>query len=120
LQLNAPEGYPYIFITPQRFKVIKTREKLGEWNPRCEAINNVGRDFDVIRRRAGIAKCTLHDLRRSAITNWAKYLPIHVVQQFAGHSNIATTRRYYLSVRSEDITSAGQVINKIMEGVKSD
>jgi len=120
LQLKAPEGHPYIFITSQRFKVIKRREKAGKWNSRCEAINNVGRDFGVIRRRAGVAKCTLHDLRRSAITNWAKYLPIHVVQQFAGHSNITTTRKYYLSVRPEDITSAGQIFNKIMEGVKHD
>jgi integrase len=120
LQLMAPEGYPYIFITPQRHKLIKRRETAGKWNPRCEAINNVGRDFEVIRRRAGIARCTFHDLRRSAITNWAKYLPIHVVQQFAGHSNIATTRKYYLSVRPEDITSAGQIFNKIMESVKRD
>jgi integrase len=120
LQLTAPEGYPYIFITPTRFKVIKKREMDGKWNPKCEAINNVGRDFSVIRKRAGITDCTLHDLRRSAITNWAKHLPIHVVQQFAGHSNIATTRKYYLSVRPEDITSAGQVINKIMESVKND
>ncbi|MHC4536992.1 MAG: tyrosine-type recombinase/integrase, partial [Planctomycetota bacterium] len=27
LQLTAPEGYPYIFIMPRRFKVIKNREK---------------------------------------------------------------------------------------------
>ena len=78
------------------------------------------RNFDVIRRRSGIAKCTLHDLRRSAITDWAQHLPIQVVQQFAGHSDITTTRKIYLSVRSEDIVSASEVMNKILEGVKSD
>lgn len=36
------------------------------------------------------------------------------------HSKIATIRKYYLSVRPEDIESAGQIVNKIMEGVKSD
>ncbi|MFC1675791.1 tyrosine-type recombinase/integrase [Planctomycetota bacterium] len=120
LQLNAPEGHPYIFITSQRFKAIKNKEKTGKWNPICEAIGNVSRNFEMIRKRAGVAKCTLHDFRRSAITNWANYLPIHVVQQFAGHSNITTTRKYYLSVRPEDIITAGQVFNKIMEGVNSD
>lgn len=120
LQLTAPDGYPYIFIKPERFRLIKNREKAGTWNPGCEAINNVDRNFLVIQKKAGVAKCTLHDLRRSAITNWAKYLPIQVTQQFAGHSNISTTRKYYITVRSEDIASANEVFNKIMAGVKYD
>jgi len=40
--------------------------------------------------------------------------------QFAGHSNIATTRKYYLAVRNEDIAHANKVINKILESVKHD
>lgn len=120
IQLTAPTGHPYIFINPERFKLIKSREKAGKWNSGHEVINNIGRRFEVIQRRSGIAKCTLHDLRRSAITNWAKHLPIQVVQQFAGHSDISTTRKYYLAVRPEDIASANQIINKIMECVKSD
>jgi len=55
----------------------------------------------------------LHDIHRSAITNWAKKLPIQVVQQLAGHSDIATTRKYYLAVRSEDLASASNLLNKI-------
>jgi len=46
------------------------------------------------------------DLRRSAITNWAARLPIHVVRRLAGHSDIAATRKYYLAVRQEDVISA--------------
>jgi len=60
----------------------------------------------------------IHDLRRSAITNWAKYLPIQVTQQLAGHSSLSTTRKYYIAVRPEDIASASYVINKIMERVE--
>ena len=120
MQLSVPDEHPYIFINPERLKLIKKREEAGKWNSTCETINNAGRNFDVIRRREGVAKCTLHDLRRSATTNWAKYLPIQVTQQFAGHSNISTTRKYYLAVRPEDIISANQIINKIMEGVKYD
>jgi integrase len=43
-----------------------------------------------------------------------------VVQQFAGHSDISTTRKYYLAVRPEDIACANQIINKMMEQVASD
>ncbi|MBW2331127.1 MAG: site-specific integrase [Deltaproteobacteria bacterium] len=115
LQTTSIEGHAYIFILPKRFARIKQREKAGKWNSRSEILNNVSRDFDVIRRRSGIDKCTLHDLRRSAITNWAQHLPIQVVQQFAGHSDITTTRKYYLVVRSEDIVSARKMMNKILQ-----
>lgn len=120
IQLTAPEKHPYIFISPERLKLIKNREQIGKWNSRCAVINNLCRSFRTIRKRSGIVKCTLHDLRRSAITNWAKHLPIQVVQQFAGHSNISTTRKYYLAVRPEDIASANLAINKIIECVRND
>jgi len=72
------------------------------------------RQFEGIRRRGRVEKCTLHDLRRSAVTNWAKKLPIQVVQQLAGHSNMTTTREYYLAVRPEDLVSASELLNSIL------
>jgi len=63
--------------------------------------------------RSDVTECTLHDLRRSVITNWASHLPIQVVQQLAGHSDISTTRKYYLTVRPEDMVSANKVVNSI-------
>jgi site-specific recombinase XerD len=84
-------------LHPIRYVSVKGRDKAGTWNTVCEVVNNIGRSFETTRKRYGIAKCsTIHDLRRSAITNWAKHLPIQVVQQFAGHSDISTTRKYYL------------------------
>ena len=62
----------------------------------------------------------IHDLRRSAITNWAQHLPIQVVQQLAGHSNITTTRKYYLAVRPEDMDSANRITNEILESANTD
>ena len=90
--------------------------------PDCtsQITSNLVRDFSVIRHRAGVKKCTLHDLRRSAITNWAQKLPIQVVQQLAGHSDISTTRKYYLSVRLVDLVRAGKILNGILTGTQGD
>jgi integrase len=64
--------------------------------------------------RACIESFTLHDLRRSCITNWAQVLPIHVVQRLAGHSDITTTQRYYLAVRESDMERARQFQSEIL------
>jgi integrase len=114
LQTQAPEGHPYIFISPGRMQRIRQRQEVGDWTSRSQVINNMGRHLALIRTRADVAEFTLHDLRRSAITNWARELPIQVVQQLAGHSDISTTRKYYLAVRSEDLASANDVLNRIL------
>jgi integrase len=114
LQIQSEEIHPYIFISPQRLAKLLERRKVGKWTPRLQTINNMKRKLDATCRQAGIEKCTLHDLRRSAITNWAKKLPIQVVQQLAGHSDITTTRQYYLSVRPEDLASANKLLNSIL------
>ncbi len=120
LQVECKEGFPYVFVSPGRFKIIRQRMAEGRWNAKSEIVNNTYRNFKAIRRKAGVAKCSLHDLRRSAITNWAQHLPIQVVQQFAGHSDITTTRKYYLTVRPEDIILASKIMNEILGGVRSD
>ncbi len=119
LQLKAEEGFPYIFISPQRLKRIRERQKVGTWTPRSQIVNNLDRDFRGLRCKAGVDECVIHDLRRSAITNWAKKLPIQVVQELAGHSDISTTRKYYLAVRSEDLASANKFLNKILAKVRA-
>ena len=119
MRLICPGQHKYPFISPARLRRIMERVKTGKWNSTCHTQNNLIRDFEVIQRRAGVPKCILHDLRRSAITNWAQYLQIQVVQQLAGHSNITTTRKYYLMVRSEDIDTASKVMEKILEGAKT-
>jgi len=39
---------------------------------------------------------------------------IGVVQQLAGHSDIRTTQKYYLSVQEEDIKKAQQVQTRLL------
>jgi len=120
LQAKAEENHPYIFISPQRLVWILQRRKAGKWTPRSQIINNAKRKLELLCNQAGVKRCTLHDFRRSAITNWAKKLPMQVVQQFAGHSDIATTRQYYLSVRSEDLAAANKLLNSILAKTESD
>jgi len=115
IQVESKEGFPYIFISPQRLERIKERIRANKWNDKSEMVNNIWVTFQRLRKRAGILKCTLHDLRRSAITNWAQYLPIQVVQELAGHSDITTTRKYYLAVRPDDMIAASKTINRILE-----
>ncbi len=55
----------------------------------------------MIRPRAGPPKCSTHDLHRSFCTNLSSTIPMHVVQELAGHSDIRTTRRYYVQVEPE-------------------
>jgi integrase len=119
LQSKAEEGFPYIFISPQRLKRIRERQKNSTWTPRSQIINNLDRDFRILRNKAGVDECVIHDLRRSAITNWAKKLPIQVVQELAGHSDISTTKKYYLAVRSEDLASANKFLNQILTKVRT-
>ncbi len=53
-----------------------------------------------------MGRCTLHDLRRSCLTNWARELPAHVVKKLAGHSSVETTPRCYLCVGDADLEKA--------------
>jgi len=51
----------------------------------------------------------MHDLRRAAITHWARKLAAPIVQELAGHADIKTTLRYYVSIRPEDMAQARDV-----------
>jgi len=80
----------------------------------------MSKDFQSMCRIVRSAKLTLHDLRSSAITNWAQRLPIQGVQQLAGHSDILTTTEYHLSVPTEDLISSNVVLNSISDSEQDD
>jgi len=114
LQTESAERNPYVFVSTGRWKHILDRRSRGTWQPDYEIINNLTRSIEVFCRRANIEYFTPHDLRRSCITNWAKRLPIQTVQFLAGHSNITTTRKYYLSVQNSDMETARDIQSKLM------
>ena len=120
LQATSAEGCPYAFIPAWRWENIKLSQKAGTWHDDKALLNNLNKRFHTLRRQAGVAKCTMHDFRRSCITNWARHLPIHVVQQLAGHSKIETTRLYYLAVEESDLERARKVQEKILRTDQTD
>ena len=71
-------------------------------------VQNVSRDFGVLCRRAKVPRYNkpLHTLRKSCLTDWAARFPMHVVQAWAGHSNISTTATFYLQVSETDYEKA--------------
>jgi len=82
-----------------------------------DLVNNLLRRFKTICRGAGAGIYTLHDLHRSCITNWARHLPIFVVQQLAGHSGIRTIQRYYLLVQQQDLRSVRAVQSSLLRPI---
>ena len=114
LQAEAHEQNPYVFISDDRWQHILQRRSNGTWHPDDDIVNNLIRDLQHLCRRANVPPFTFHDLRRSCITNWARRLPIQTVQHLAGHSNMETTRKYYLSVQQDDLAIARQLQSRLM------
>jgi integrase len=103
LQLTAAAEQEYVFVCgkgPAKGDRLKRQ--------------NLWRNFQVIRTKAGLPKCSFHDLRKSYCTNLAGAVPLHVVQELAGHADIRTTRRHYLKVRDEQIDSARRALVEVM------
>ncbi len=103
LQVAAVDGQVYVFVNGK-----------GPATGGRVKRNNVWRDFQTIREKAGLPKCSFHDLRRSYCTNLAETVPLHVVQELAGHADIRTTRQHYLKVREEQIDSARRALDEVI------
>jgi hypothetical protein len=100
-----------------RWQYYRAAVQQNRWRSGCDLVHNLLRRFRTLCRRAQIERYTLHDLRRSCITHWARSLPMHVVQQLAGHSDMRTTRRYYLLVQPEDLQRASVVQEALVGSV---
>jgi integrase len=103
LQLAAADGKEYVFVNS---KGPATGDRVKR--------QNMWRDFQAIREKSGLPKCSFHDLRKSYCTNLADAVPLHVVQELAGHADIRTTRKHYLKVCDEQIDSARRALEEVM------
>lgn len=114
LQASSPEGHAYVFLPAERLAFIKAAKTAGKWKETQGALNNFARSFRLLVKRAakdapalldgkGDPAVSVHDLRRTAITNWSKVANMQTVMALAGHSNIETTRRYYAAVTEDQL-----------------
>jgi integrase len=103
LQLAASDGQEYVFVNGKGSAAFSRMKRANLW-----------RDFQTIRGKAGLPKCSFHDLRKSYCTNLAGAVPLHVVQELPGHADIRTTRKHYLKVRDEQIDSARRALDEVM------
>jgi integrase len=108
-QDRQPHGYPYVLVPPKRQDHIQQRRRQGLWtlyDGRCP-VNNFNTRFARILRVAGIKSGMFHDLRRTCITRWFQNgLSEFDVMKLAGHSDFATTHKFYLAVCPDLIDKA--------------
>ena len=122
LQLHeqAPVKVPYVVLTRERYEKILAKWKECRENNRpwrnSYFVRNVLRNFRKRLHRAeikaGSNKLTIHTLRKSCIQNWANDLPMNVVKEFAGHSSIVTTQKFYSKVTDEHFDQAAKAADK--------
>lgn len=112
---QSEEGNPYVFVNTARLRLIQSARQVNQWSETRETVNNLRRVWYHIVAASGVGRATMHDFRRSAITNWARALPVHVTQRLAGHANVQTTLRYYVAVLDADMDAARQVAEDALE-----
>ena len=90
-------------VVPQRLS-----RRRSDWPEDFVSVANVGHTFKRLRKLAGIAEygSPLHTLRKSCINDWAKKYPPNVVQEWATHSSIQTTMKYYAKVSRDQELAA--------------
>jgi integrase len=99
LQNAAKDGQLYVFVNGRGLSRGMPVKGQNTW-----------RDFQVIRRRAGLPEFSIHDLRKTYCTNLSAAIPMHVVKELAGHSDIRTTQKYYVKVQPELIEKARKAV----------
>ena len=119
------DGSPYLFLTLRRLAQIQHRLEDGYLPAKFDLVPNMLRDFHVIQnqvmramakaRKVKVAEIrwrlgSLHDLRKSWCTHAAKKLPMHVLREYAGHADIATTANYYTFTTDGDADALRQAM----------
>ncbi len=81
---------------------------------------NVQRQLDSALKKAELPHFGLHDLRRTCLTNLAnRGFPMHQLKAYAGHSNIATTAKYYVGVSLEAQKAALSALKPLHQTVQA-
>jgi integrase len=118
-QSRQPEGHPYVFIPPARYDFIQRELRAkGLWtysDSRLKVVNNFGRDFGLLLKRAAVKTGEFHDLRRTTISNWlAEGLSEVEVMKLTGHADFKTTHTFYLRLRDNSVDRARQASSRTL------
>jgi integrase len=116
---TVADDSPYVLIPRKRLEIIKAAKTAGVWTNNGQIVNNLRRVWLKIVKAAGVPHVTFHDLRRSAITNWAWCLPMHVVKELAGHADYKTTEQYYLTITEGDKVEARRAVEGVVSGLQT-
>jgi integrase len=114
IQMELPTSQPYPCLSEERYSLLQWRRSRGQMSGRmrrCPDSNR--RPMQAIRKKAGVEGACLQHLRSTCFTTCAEQgVPLHVIQGLAGHSNIETTRRYYIATRPESLDQVRTVMSK--------
>lgn len=121
--LEATEAEsPYVVLNQALYSnmIIRWPKHRESWKWQ-DVFYNAGREFGRHLRKAEIEPApgetlSIHTLRKSCIQNWANELPMIVTRELAGHSNIATTQKYYCQVEPYYRDKAAEVIDGLLKG----
>jgi integrase len=121
LHTEAPECIPFVLLNEKRYQTVLAkwqryqREK-REWTNQ-DMVNNVRREFKRHLKWAEIkpiGTLSIHTLRKCSGKNWADHLPPNVTKELMGHSNIATTMKYYSQVDKDQRKKAAAVVDALI------
>ena len=98
-----------MFLSPARVAWTRSKRETGIWREGQPVLNNVNKNFQRRARKAGVSNVCIHDLRRSAVSHWARKLSPVIVKELAGHTDISTTLKYYVKIRDADMSEAREV-----------
>jgi integrase len=61
------------------------------------------------------ATVTIHDLRRTCITNWSRNITIQPVATPAGHTNYSTTMKFYATTTDDQLDRAREAAQSALQ-----
>lgn len=114
LHAAAEFGSEFVFFTSERVAWIRSKREAVEWREGQEILNNITRNFQRRATKAEVYNVTLHDLRRSTISNWARKPAVPIVKELSGHAGFSTTMKYYFSIRDTDMAEAREVTADVL------
>ena len=121
LHAEASEGVPFVLLNEQRYQTViakwkRFQQQGREWQ-NSDMENNTLNNFKRCIKWAGIepnGTLSIHTLRKCCGQNWANNLPPNVTKELMGHSNIATTMKFYAQVDKDHRIKAAAVIDELV------